>query len=419
MKIEVHLLQNFPPSCLNRDDTNTPKDCEFGGVRRARISSQCIKRSIRSYFREHNTVEVGERTKRLRGELIKQLPDLPADQLPDALDAFLEAYYSKLDSKQPGNTAVLLFVSPAEIQEAAACVREIWDELNQVGQERRAKIYEATAKKARKSAKNNDTQNADADTSATESEADAKGLPKPKARKDIQERLEHAALSPDIALFGRMLAEQLGMRVEASCQVAHAISTHKVDLEMDFFTAVDDLNTDDAGAGMLGVTGFNSACFYRYALIDRPQLIENLGDAASADRAIRAFLQAAVKAIPTGKQNSMAAQNPPSFGLFVVRESGAPASLANAFVQPIPTGKDDKNLVEQSIHCLTQYFDRLNTVYGNEGVVAQKVFCIEGADQLNGLTLKRVESLQDAIDQTMNAVSNASSESEMAAGVTP
>ena len=47
MIIELHMLQNFAPSCLNRDDTNSPKECEFGGYRRARISSQCIKRAIR------------------------------------------------------------------------------------------------------------------------------------------------------------------------------------------------------------------------------------------------------------------------------------------------------------------------------------------------------------------------------------
>ncbi len=428
MKIEVHLLQNFPPSCLNRDDTNTPKDCEFGGVRRARISSQCIKRSIRDYFREHNTAEVGERTKRLRGELLKELlphlSELSADEgaLKDALDAFLEGYYSKMDSKQPGNTAVLLFLSPTEIKEAAACVRDIWDELNALGQERRQKIEAAERKKKKAAPKpqpalpesSEGSQSKVAEDAEVVEDAEevntsaganeAKDLPRAKPRKEISERLRLAALSPDIALFGRMLAEQLSMRVEASCQVAHAISTHQTDLEMDFFTAVDDLNKDDAGAGMLGVTGYNAACFYRYALLDRAQLAINLGGDESADRAVEAFLEASVKAIPTGKQNSMAAQNPPSFGLLVARRSGAPASLANAFADPVRATHDDGDIIGLSIDRLTKYFERLSTVYGDEGIASIALFCIDGEDRLNGLSAHRKASLREAVAQTMQAV---------------
>ena len=179
-----------------------------------------------------------------------------------------------------------------------------------------------------------------------------------------------------------MLAEQPGRNTDGACQVAHAISTHKVDMEMDFYTAVDDLNPEEeTGAGMMGVVGFNSACFYRYALVDRDQLARNLASKANrkqgkwteeltaddyreADKVSRAFLEAMVYAIPTGKQNSFAAQNLPSFGLFVRRRGGVPVSLANAFATPVRPTKQKDDLVGLSVAALTNHWDELKEVYG-------------------------------------------------------
>jgi CRISPR system Cascade subunit CasC len=348
MKIEVHLLQNFAPACLNRDDTNTPKDCEFGGVRRARISSQCFKRAMRLHFRENESVPVGERTKLLKKALSEQLQDLDGEALSGALDAFITTYYSKMDSKAPDSTAVLLFLSRPEIEEAVTVVREEWEKLRPVGE------AEVQIKKLIESG-----------TKAEDARKKVK-VPEYKLDKAIRARLETAGLSPDIALFGRMLAEQTSMKVEASCQVAQAISTHRADLETDFYSAADDLQTDRPDAGMLGVTGFNSACFYRYALLDFEALQKNLkGDVDAARQAVEAFLRAAVEAIPTGKQNSMAAQNPPSFGLFIVRDKGMPLSLANAFVAPVDGARDD--LVGASIAKLDEFWGKLIEVYGEDG----------------------------------------------------
>nr|WP_240030536.1 type I-E CRISPR-associated protein Cas7/Cse4/CasC [Thermus scotoductus] len=73
----------------------------------------------------------------------------------------------------------------------------------------------------------------------------------------------------DLALFGRMLADRPELGVDAAAQVAHALSTHKVDREFDFYTAVDDLNPkEETGAGMMGDVEFYSATLYRYALVD-------------------------------------------------------------------------------------------------------------------------------------------------------
>jgi CRISPR system Cascade subunit CasC len=179
----------------------------------------------------------------------------------------------------------------------------------------------------------------------------------------------------DLALFGRMVADLPEKNIDAAAQVAHALSTHRVSVEFDYYTAVDDLKPDDtAGADMIGTIEFNSACFYRYANVDLGQLLHNLvdenpvrSDEKLARTTLEAFIRASVAAIPTGKQNSMAAQNPPSFVMAVVRESG-PWSLANAFLQPArPDATGD--LVGKSIDQLDDYWGRLTRMYGTKGIV--------------------------------------------------
>jgi CRISPR system Cascade subunit CasC len=161
-----------------------------------------------------------------------------------------------------------------------------------------------------------------------------------------------------------MLADLPDKSVDAACQVAHSLSTNRVSMEMDYFTAVDDLKTkaEDAGADMIGTVEFNSSCFYRYANVDTTQLAKNLGDDHElAVRTVAAFIRASVDAIPTGKQNSMAAQNPPSLVLAVVRKTGM-WSLANAFVKPVVGDKD--GLVANSIASLDGYWGQLTKMFG-------------------------------------------------------
>lgn len=427
MKIELHLIQSFGPSCLNRDATNSPKDCEFGGVRRARISSQCFKRAVRGYFREHNLAPVGERTKRLRDErLLSRLSDLqPTELVPHAVDAFLDAYYSKPDGKKYEQSAVLVFLSEAEIETVANAIREMWDDLRPYAAERAKKVAEIVAKGGRKkggksadAAGESEGLAAEAGGAGDASEGKFKDLPKPKPDKNIVQRLQDAALSSDIALFGRMLAEHTEHKVEAACQVAQAISTHAVAPELDFFTAVDDLkpDTEDAGAGMLGVTGFNAAVFYRYALLDVEELARNLGggrgaeDRAAAVETARAFLRAFVYALPTGKQNSMAAQNLPSLGFFVVRDGGAPMNLANAFCTPVRPAKvrdpedgapREIGILEGSVKKLADYWQRYTSVYGTDGIASTALFCLDGGEY--AAALGDALAVKDAIETTLKA----------------
>jgi CRISPR system Cascade subunit CasC len=233
--------------------------------------------------------------------------------------------------------------------------------------------------------------------------------------------LAESVHAPDIAMFGRMIEintstpfgkKDLG--IDAACQVAHAVSTNRVATDFDFFTAVDDLLPQgDMGAGMMGTVEFNSACFYRYANVDMAQLTKNLGDAALAQATLEAFIRASVAAIPTGKQNSMAAQNPPSFVLAVVREAGL-WSLANAFLKPISPDKplrpdNGGNLVSNSQLALADYWNKLTTMYGQAGVLgAWRVSLDEaGLEQLAVADARNLDTLvAQVLDATARGAAN-------------
>ncbi len=175
--------------------------------------------------------------------------------------------------------------------------------------------------------------------------------------------------APDIALFGRMLADKPETNIDAACQVAHAISTNSIAgrTPIDYYTAVDELKqADDPGAGFLDVAYFNSACFYRYARIDFDQLKKNLGgDKELAVRSVKAFLRASEAAIPSGKKNAFAQQCRPSFMLAVVRSSESDGwSLVNAFQKPIDVrNRGEEDLVLTSVKRLEKRFQHLVDFY--------------------------------------------------------
>ena len=370
MFVEVHMIQNFAPANLNRDDTNNPKDCEFGGVRRARVSSQCIKRSIRTapIFSQMTGVETGERTKWLIRLLSQPLLEAgkPEEEVNALLPSFVAAHVSKLDTKAPGKTAVLLYVSKSEVADMAQMLLDNWDALLDE-QSREAKIKELS--------------------------------------KALIKKHKSWTSAPDIALFGRMLAEKPELNLEAACQVAHAISTHRVTMEMDFYTAVDDLNPEDtAGAGMMGFTGFDSACFYRYARIDWRQLLQNLQDDVDlARRTVQAFLHAAVATVPSGKQNAFAAYSPPNFLLAVVRQDGMAWSLVNAFEKPVRPQRD-AGLVAPSVAALDAYWGRLCQIYGTDTLTCTAALALDPDLPLQHLQQAQVPNLQAWVGAVLQAL---------------
>ncbi|MEW6316029.1 MAG: type I-E CRISPR-associated protein Cas7/Cse4/CasC [Pseudomonadota bacterium] len=338
--IEVHVLQNFAPSNLNRDDTGAPKDAFFGGTRRARVSSQCNKRAVREYFKAENEAYFASRTKRVIDSLIQKiepkvssLSAYSAENMEKTIIAAINCIgvgdkKVKVEKdKKNGQlkTDVLLFLSEAEIDALAAAIEGNFDALL------KAKIGGEVAKVI---------------TDAIDG-------------KDNKSRL-----TLDIALFGRMLAVMPEKNQNAACQVAHAISTHAVEREFDFYTAVDDLKPEDtAGADMMGTVEFNSACYYRYAVVDWAKLVENLQDDEElAAKGLRTFLQGFVVAEPTGKQNSFAAHNPPEFVAVTVCHDAAPRNLANAFETAI-RAKAGESLTRKSAEELSKKGVALEKAY--------------------------------------------------------
>lgn len=349
--IEIHVLQNFAPSNLNRDDTGAPKDAFFGGTRRGRVSSQCNKRAVRQYFDEKmregvfNSDELGVRTKRVYQAIADALAGKrdPAEARSKAERALS---YVKLKAAEGGKTQYLLFLGLREITALADTIDRHWD---LIVESEEPQAEEGAAKKKLKSKK------------------DAAGSA-PKEVKDQIEAIFNGGKAVDVALFGRMLADMPEKNQHAACQVAHAISTHTIEREFDFYTAVDDLKPEDtAGADMMGTVEFNSACYYRYAVVDWEKLLTNLqGDADLATKGLRAFLQGFVLAEPTGKQNSFAAHNPPEFVSVTVGRDAAPRNLANAFETAI-RAKPGESLSRKSAEALAAKAITLDKAYPRKG----------------------------------------------------
>jgi CRISPR system Cascade subunit CasC len=404
MKVELHLIQNFAPSCLNRDDTNTPKDCEFGGYRRARISSQCIKRAIRQCFKDSLILSadaLASRTKLLIEKLSEWLAKNGKDK-EDAKDIAVKALKGiglGVEEKEANKTQYLMFIGKREIDSLGEVMLQNWDDLKQVSETAAAEEEGETRVSGRdrkKQAK--------------------KGFPSD-IKKALLEALD-GGKAADMALFGRMLADLPDKNIDAACQVAHAISTNKVLMDMDFYTAVDDLQPEEeTGAGMMGITGFNSSCFYRYSLVDMEVLKKNLLGKPAKDAApqevkeaeelaletLKAFLRASVTSIPTGKQTSFAAQNPPDAIFAVVRHKGAPVSLANAFAEPVrPT--NEKSLMQVSVETMDSYWGSLTQVYGEKEVKAHPI-CLVGEAKLTSLGDQQVPSFEELLNRVIQSVS--------------
>jgi CRISPR system Cascade subunit CasC len=392
MKIELHLLQNFPPSNLNRDDTGAPKDCEFGGFRRARISSQCLKRSIRrsDEFRHELEGRVGTRTQMTSEEVARVLVE-KHHRDPVKATAIARAALSALIGTidEDGVANVLFYIGKDEIEDIANRLDGKWDDLSTLVSTPEATPVDAKETKKRgKGAKGTDG------ASALDEAVNPVAQEYRKARAG-------SVGSVDIALFGRMLANAPDLNIDAACQVAHAISTNKLFSDFDYWTAVDDLKHDDAsrdrGAANIGTMGFNSSCFYRYAVIDADKLANNLGgDRDLAIEGIRSFIRGAIAAIPTGKQNGTAAHCPPEFIFAVAREKGMPWSLVNAFERPAqPDGRN--GLFESSVAALDSQWSALADMYGSDGA-HRFVKVRKGTDVLNSLADAQVDNV-DALVQ--------------------
>ncbi|PWM52019.1 MAG: type I-E CRISPR-associated protein Cas7/Cse4/CasC [Bacillota bacterium] len=298
--IDFHVLQTVPPSCVNRDDTGSPKTAVYGGATRARVSSQAWKRAMRLMYREELLAreQLGERTKKIvavvAGEIAALSPESDAAKL--AKTALENAGLKKVTDEK--GTDALFFMSHAQARALAELA-----------------VQGCEDKQAYK-----------------------------KALKDDP--------SADMALFGRMVASDPSLNYDAAAQVAHSISTHAVQNEYDYFTAVDDCApADNAGAGHLGTVEYNSSTLYRYATVNAVELAASLGRAETPG-VVRAFAEAFIRSMPTGKQNTFANRTLPD-AVYITVRCDQPVNLCGAFEKAIPPSEE--GFVEPSKRRLAAY----------------------------------------------------------------
>lgn len=326
--VDIHIIQTLPPSNINRDDAGSPKQAVYGGVRRARVSSQAWKRAARTTLAQGQAREdQATRTKRLTSLVANELAERTGLDAEGSGRIALELIVNSkvtMDKRKPKETSYLLFFGRRQVSRLVDLVADTATEL--------------------------------AEQSDDELKKSVEGL-------DVTGVLG-SGHPVDVALFGRMVADLASLNVDAATQVAHAISTHPVEIEFDYFTAVDDENTaDETGAGMIGTVEFNSATLYRYATVATHQLAENLGDQATVVSAIGGFIEAFTKSVPSGHQNSFAHRTRPALVLVVVR-GDQPVSLATAFESPVLEARS--GVETESIKRLADaYLDGV-TMWGDE-----------------------------------------------------
>ena len=350
--LDIHAIQTLPPSNINRDDTGSPKTAQYGGVRRARVSSQSWKRAMRTYFYENGgDTNVGVRTL----EIVKYV----ADKIQE------------LDSSK-------------DTEEAMGLADKVLNAAKIKTKDQRARALFFLG----------DIQAKQLAQAAIEGEKD---------KKELQKILKNNP-AIDIALFGRMVADDPSLNEDASSQIAHAISTHSVQTEFDFYTAVDDLAPEDnAGAGMLGTLEFNSSTLYRYGNVAIHELMKQLGDKEGVLNTLKLFIQAFSNSLPTGKANSYANQTLPQ-ALMVNVRTDRPVNLVTAFEEPV---KSLEGNVSSSIRKL---FDELSRV---EKFVDKPEFTlyltVDEFEHFSGNSVNE-ENLKDLLEDFMRKVDGLLSE---------
>lgn len=343
--LDVHVIQTVPPSNINRDDTGSPKTCMYGGVRRSRVSSQSWKHSIREYFHDHGDASnVGLRTL----EIVRYVADR------------IQEMDESIDREQAMKMAETV------LKDAGVKTKD---------QKARALFFlgDIQARGLAKAA-----------------------IDKVQDKKQLTEILKNNP-SIDIALFGRMVAEDPTLNEDASCQVAHGISTHAVQTEYDFYTAIDDFSSaENAGAGMLGTIEYNSSTLYRYANVAVHELMNQLGETEAVTNTLKLFVEAFCKSMPTGKINSFANQTLPQ-ALVVTLRQDRPVNLVGAFEEPI---RSSEGYVEKSIEGL---FNEFKEVEKFTDKPLETLFVISGEKEYQEFG-KAMDSMSALLNEMGNAI---------------
>jgi CRISPR system Cascade subunit CasC len=324
--IDVHVLQTLPPNNINRDETGSPKSAIFGGAVRQRISSQAFKRAVRTDMAKSiSGNRLGLRTKDLPVQVQQAVLELTDASPETAMQWALEALKAaglkperpktkKGDEPKPEETKYLVFVGQYQVKKLA-----------RLAVENQGTFTEKSAKTAAKAALKQDQ-------------------------------------AIDVSLFGRMVADAADLNVDAAVQVAHSISVHENTPEFDYFTAVDDLRgEDEQGADMIGTVEFTASTVYRYATLNVPALMENLGDADATSLASAEFVRSFIRAMPTGKQNTFANRTLPSV-VVVSFSTSQPSNWVGAFEKPVLAGQN--GYVYEAATAMAKYATDLDAAYG-------------------------------------------------------
>lgn len=334
--IELHILQSFPVSCLNRDDLGAPKTATFGGATRARISSQCLKRAIREYAKTElpKAQFAGVRTKLLASKIKDALVERHKvrDQRALEMACAIAGLLNKKDGKplpaDDPEMETLFFASPNQTNALADLAFEEFGETGEI---------------------------------------------KPDKKKFVKACLGVGVYdAADIALFGRMVAADSSLTLEGGAMFSHALSTHKADNDIDFFSAVDEAKnkSEDAGAGMISTLEFTSSCYYRYAAVNLSLLAKDthLGKLSAEARReiVDSFIHATILAVPGARKNSMNAHTLPAYVLGIVKDKGQPIQLINAFEKPVVS---KNGIIDASVDTLKVHHAQLKKTWNIQTTV--------------------------------------------------
>ena len=333
--LDIHVIQTLPPSNINRDDTGSPKTAVYGGVRRARVSSQAWKKAMRDYFKDKaDDGYLGVRSKKIVEYVAKKILEIDETlSFEEAEKKSLEAFTSAGFTITEENKLPTLFF---------------------LGDRQAGDFARATLDNIK----------------------DASTL-----HKIIKDNV-----SIDIALFGRMIADKdlnrviskenekskkiidngenevsrISLNEDASSQIAHAISTHGVQTEFDYFTALDDLSKDaKPGAAMIDTIEYNSSTLYRYGNVALHEFYHQMKEnKEETKKAIILFVEAFLKSLPSGKINSFANQTIPSSVVVSLRKD-RPVSLVSAFETPIKTKLSQEGYVNESIEAMFKEYQKI------------------------------------------------------------
>ena len=401
--IELHILQSYPVSCLNRDDVGSPKSAIFGGHQRARISSQCLKRAVRLYAKEIAPNFEGVRGRFLHALFKTALSQAGLDEDPAEKNAkVLCELFSKPDSKHPDQVTTAVYLSPKEIKEFAdffanqkepkkptdlhapfktalvnvglddeAAEKKAHELCKQFSKFCKVNLYWVTPSTnkinqiAKKIADGNHPKKAIEEAHEKEINQANKRVFKKAIKK--ANRLDAA----DITLFGRMVANDASLNVEGAAMFSHALSTHKSTNEVDFYTAVDETKTEseDVGAAMTGTLEYSSATYYRYVALNLDLLFDDkhlaLLDTDERKAVVDAFIRATLMSVPSARKNSMNANTLPFEVLATYKKQGQPIQLVNAFETPI-IAIPGNGLAERSLEALKAELTKLKDIWGIE-----------------------------------------------------